>query len=468
MRISTKTHFAILIIAMLILLIVQLRLVYNTYSLKDKQYNLEEKSLINEVYSAHIRNDKVFPGGQKIIDRYINHNITSLELLYKQNNELFLHKSQLILDSLFSEMRKQSNMDSLFAEILAKNNLPPDLEYLLTINDLKITEDGKNYISIFNPTKKYPKVKSPIHPEVGVIIGGKLAFPNIENKTSGYVVSSPTQHSYQIAFSLYVDRPDRAWLLFKSMLPTLMLVAISLLGIASISYITFRNWVRQKKEADLKSDFINSITHEFNTPIATILVANKSLRNKDIIDKKENIPPLTQIIDRQAIRLQTLINQALDISQMHKTMHKNEHELNDLVKEVVDDYRLKVGETSSITFTASVPVKMKLDRFLFTTMLNNIFENAIKYNTKRHKEIAVTVEIAANKIMLKIKDNGVGISAEMKHRIFDKFFRGNTNIPGLGLGLFYVKECLEAHQWSLTINSKEEKGSEFIIFMAKN
>jgi len=258
------------------------------------------------------------------------------------------------------------------------------------------------------------------------------------------------------------------------MIPTFALSFFSILGVVLIYFYTFKNWVKQKKIADMKSDFVKSITHEFHTPLATIIIANKNLQNDKVLEKKSNIQPLTDIIERQASRLKTLFSSVLDITVMNaESLQKKKYLLNDLLDEILLDYRLKSsGSNIEIDFVkdAENPA-VNLDSFWFTTMLLNIFENAIKYNHNTRKKITLRTVYQEDVIAIHIFDNGIGMSQQTVQHIFEKFYRNtadkNKEISGIGLGLYYTKQCLEAHRWKMEVNSKVGEGSEFIILIPK-
>ena len=238
-----------------------------------------------------------------------------------------------------------------------------------------------------------------------------------------------------------------------------------------IYYFTFRNWIQQKKLAELKSDFVNSITHELHTPLSAIIVANKSLQNERIIEDKNKILPLTAVIDRQSQRLKTLFGQVLDLTVMNaSSLQKETLIMEDLLEELLLDYRLQLTSNQvSISYTNdSKSSLVLLDKFWTTTMINNILDNGIKYNNSKLKEIKIHTKQAYEKLMLIISDNGIGISDKARRFIFDKFYRNtdglqNNATNGLGLGLFYTKQCIDAHNWELEILSNETSGTFFII-----
>ena len=307
----------------------------------------------------------------------------------------------------------------------------------------------------------------------GIAIDGKLKIPNKQNLVSSLNVSSTDKYSYQMAFSLYVDSPDRYLTILRLMMPTFALSFFSILGVVLIYYYTFKNWLKQKKLAEMKSDFVNSITHEFNTPLATIMIANKNLQKEKIIAKKENFQPLTNIIERQSLRLQTLFSRVLDLTVMSEsTLDRKEYYLNDLLEEICEDYRLKLSESNiEIEFRKETENrKVFLDKFWFTTMLINIFENAIKYNKSEVKKITVANLKGKKNVEIHISDNGMGMSPQTIQHIFEKFYQRIPNQlegegGGLGLGLFYARQCVKAHGWQIDVQSNVDTGSEFIIIL---
>lgn len=466
---SIILYRSIAICCMVILIIVQAKLIYNTYELKNRQYNLEEKERIDHAYKQAIRNEFLFPGGGKILNKHIIENITKFQELYLYNSTAFEVFRKKVCENLYKDLVYHSKMDSLFRAIHSELELSNDLLFLLTLNNIAITFDGIGYIPIYHKGI-FGKSSTGIQElNQGMLIDGDLSIANRENLVTSLSISEPSPYTLQISFSLYVDQRNRQMAILKQMIPTLSLSLMSIAFVLLIYYFTYRNWLKQKKLADMKSDFLNSITHEFNTPISAILVANKSLQNPQIVTNHTNVNALTGIIKRQTDRLQTLVNQALNITSMNKeNIEKEPHDLEMLLDEIVNDYRLKTTEKVHIQYTSSTRASIvKLNRFLFTTMLYNIFDNALKYNDATLKNIILKTERKESDIIISIKDNGIGMADSTIAHIFEKFYRGKQNLPagGLGLGLFYVKQSLEIHGWRLDLQSEIGIGSEFRIFI---
>ena len=470
MKYSITTHKIIAIVSFIVLSSVQFFLLYNTYELENDRYYSTEKGILNLEYTAAVKNDKLFPGGQRIMDNFIYANMSALEQAYKTSTAEFSTLKQKMCDSAFAELRKANNTDSLLSAIIKRHHLNRDLEYALLVNNMEIIFQHQKYINLYNPKEHYPLINDSIQTEPGIRIGGKLREVSENNRVSKYYVNSPLDYSYSMSFALHVDVQHRQLAILKLMMRPFLLSLFSVGAVVLLFFITFRNWLRQKKLSEMKSDFINSITHEFHTPLAAIIVANKTMQNEKIITSRENIKPLTEVVQRQAERLRVLISQVLQITTMNTiTLQKEDHSIHLLLDEILLDYRLKLTGTStnfSLHKGASRDV-VSLDRFWFTTIILNIFDNAVKYNDKDPKEIIVTTSDDRKGIHIMIQDNGIGMTPEIKKHIFEKFYRNTSHVgsqvKGLGLGMYYVKQALEAHDWEIGVESVEGRGSAFII-----
>ncbi|MFB2121402.1 sensor histidine kinase [Parapedobacter sp. 2B3] len=470
MRYSLKAHKGVSLLGLILLISVVFYLTFNTFKLNDKQYQAVEKNLIDERYTQRIRNDKVFPGGVTIINRYLMNNIHALEAAYHRGPDIFEHEKNLILDSMFVALRKGNTMDSLFAAIKAEYQIDEDFEYLLTINAIQLVFKNMMLVNVYHASDPPPFLPDSLNTRAGVRIGGYLHTPLPQNEITSITVSNAEDYNYWMSFSLHADHRNRTWRIVKLMMPTFLLALFAIGCVVSIYYVTYRNWLRQKKLAEMKSDFVNSITHEFNTPLSTIIVANKNMQNNSILANAENIKPLTKIIERQSLRLQKLFDQVMDITTMdNSTLQKEPHELNQLLAELVTDYNVKlsVQNTAVGLHTVSAPLHVELNKFFFTTMLFNLFDNAIKYNHSEQKRITVDTTLDENTIKLRIADNGTGIPDKEIAHVFEKFYRfqkqGAQHIPGLGLGLYYTYQCIKSHGWKLSVESKGDVGSQFTI-----
>lgn len=470
MKYPINTYKVIAVISFTILSVVQIFLVGNTYQLENDRYYFSEKKAVNEKYIQWITNDKLFPGGQSAIDTMMMRNTAKLEWLYNNDKEKFNIERQKVCDSVFTALREHQSIGAFLHSLKKTIGLKDSLEYALVIEDLELMLGDRSYAVLYNKKEQYPLIDAAIQRREGIRIGGTLKQVDLQSRATWLSVSDPTPYTNKIVFALYVDNHNRTMMIVKRMMPVLLLSLVSLLINVLLFYVTFKNWLKQKQLSEMKTDFLNSITHEFNTPIAAINVANKSLRNDKITDKKENIISLADVIQRQAARLQKLVGQVLDVTSLNQvTLHKEQYSLHALLEEILLDYRLNVSD-QEIKLTLRKEANrdtVELDRFYFTTMLLNILDNAIKYNDRKVKEIVVSTSNDKKGIQLSIQDNGIGMTEETKSQVFKKFFRDAKNdekqITGLGLGLYYVKQCIDAHEWELFVGSSPGEGTTFII-----
>lgn len=225
----------------------------------------------------------------------------------------------------------------------------------------------------------------------------------------------------------------------------------------------------------MKSDFINNITHEFNTPLAAIMIANKSLRNEKLIKSRDQLKLSSEIIERQANRLKQLVDQVLDVVSFSRfTLHCEQQPFHAALNEIIMDFKTRFdGDVIQIRYSpCALNDRVLLDQFYFTTLIVNILDNAIKYNESSVKWINISTNDDEQYLYLRISDNGQGMSAETQKNMFMKFYR-NTEAnrgarpKGIGLGLYYVHKIAKAHGWKIKVESELGEGTMFVLIIPK-
>ena len=220
----------------------------------------------------------------------------------------------------------------------------------------------------------------------------------------------------------------------------------------------------------MKTDFINNVTHELKTPLATLGIATKSLRNEAILANPDALRNTLGIVERQNTRLQKLIDQVLtnSLSAEELQLHKEQVSDTTFFNELLFDFKTATqhGSLEVINAVYEPEVLLRVDRFHLTTALLNILENAVKYGNET-VNIKVETVLKNNLYVICISDNGIGITEKDQKAIFDKFYRaGNVNVhnvKGLGLGLYFTHQIITAHGGTIDINSAEGKGTTFTI-----
>jgi two-component system, OmpR family, phosphate regulon sensor histidine kinase PhoR len=230
--------------------------------------------------------------------------------------------------------------------------------------------------------------------------------------------------------------------------------------------------LKQKRLSQIQRDFINNMTHEFKTPIATIGVSVDLITNPKVLAQPEKVSNYAEIIKTQNTRLKNQIEKVLQMALMDKGKLKLNLEWMDLpflLQEAVSNFNLKTDTNISLECKLHKGNAWVLaDKVHFTNIIYNLLDNAVKY-TEATPEIKVKAVATKNHIQLSIQDNGIGIAREHQRKIFDKFFRvptGNVhNVKGFGLGLNYVKLIVRAHNWKIDLQSELGQGSTFTITM---
>lgn len=452
----------------LVLMGILLYLIYNTFELMDRQYQVDLKQRLKQFYLKDIKQN-IYSGGLSLVDSYLINNIRLLEKEYHKSGTINNQYADSLLTAMFEDLRVKNPTDSLLEKTKKLHQLGSKLEYLIVINSISLRFSDNKPIPLYNHLKKYPFLKSSLQSPQGYIIGGKLKFPRTENIVTSVSMGPAIPYSYDITFTFFADSNNRQSQILKSAAPVLLLTLFALLLIFFVYYLTFKSWSKQKKISDMKSDFINSITHEFNTPISTIMVANRAIQNEKVFKSEESITEFTEIIARQTKQLQTLFDQVMDITRVNTEIEKKEVIFCQFLTEVIQDYRVKTNDKNVYFYTEGIhnETPVFLNRFWVTTMLSNIFDNAIKYSDKTPKEIHITVDGTPNGLRISIRDNGIGMEKYTVEHLFDKFFRGKNpgreHVSGLGLGMYYVQQCIQIHNWKLDVKSSVGQGSEILI-----
>ncbi len=267
--------------------------------------------------------------------------------------------------------------------------------------------------------------------------------------------------------------PERNNHLVKSLsilLPSSLVFSLIIVIAFSISIMMV---LKQKKISDIKTDFINNMTHEFKTPIATISLAADTIVNPRVIGDQNKINQFIRIIKDENKRMNLQVERILQMAQLERKEFELKQEwldINQLIDKALAniDMQLKQLNGKINTKYNTKMGQVYIDEIHFTNVINNLLDNALKY-TISPPEILIHTSEFENGIVLSFEDKGMGMSKEVQSRIFDKFYRvssGNIhNIKGFGLGLSYVKAIVEAHGGRISVKSEQNKGSRFTIYL---
>ena len=270
---------------------------------------------------------------------------------------------------------------------------------------------------------------------------------------------------------LVVVVPDFKNVIFGELRMMIIGAIFFTLIIIAAFYVTVYALLRQKKLSEIKNDFINNMTHEFKTPLATISLAVDALRNEKVIQNREKSEYFSGIIKEENKRMNKQVETILQAS----LLDRQEQQLNlrplhahAVIQEAMENFHLQLegkGGRAECQLNARNDL-LEADEVHFTNLVTNLIDNAIKYS-KDNLLIRVTTHNTPRSLIIRIEDNGIGMSKETQRRIFEKFYRAHTgnlhNVKGFGLGLSYVKTIVEAHQGKIKVDSVVGRGTTFTL-----
>ncbi len=238
-------------------------------------------------------------------------------------------------------------------------------------------------------------------------------------------------------------------------------------------YLTVRTILRQKKLSEIKNDFINNMTHEFKTPIATISLAVDAMKNEKVLQDRDKMNYFSSIIKEENQRMNRQVETILKASQLERQevdLNLQPIHVHDVIKDVVDNFTLQLeekGGQAELILKATNDL-INADEVHFSNLINNLIDNAVKYSKENVPvRLQITTTSTEKALILRVEDNGIGMSKETIKRVFERFYRAHTgnlhNVKGFGLGLSYVKTMVEAHGGEIKVDSVLGRGSIFTV-----
>ncbi|CAM3465796.1 sensor histidine kinase [Flavobacterium chungbukense] len=312
-----------------------------------------------------------------------------------------------------------------------KMNITTDFEYAM----YNCQSDEMVYGDYVSLSKKKAECKKTVY------------FPKHKNLVYYFAVRFPNETTYLFSSM-------RFWFILSTALILILLIYV---------YSIF-TLLQQKKYSELQRDFINNMTHEFKTPLASILIASKYLIEQNPIKEDKKLFTYTDIIINQSNKLNSHIEKILNISKSEYTpleLKKENILIIPIIEEAISNIKLKYPEASVKIETVSDEYLIETDGFHFANLVYNLLDNAVKYCNEK-PEITIKFKEENNCLKLEFIDNGIGINSKKISFIFDKFYRvqneKSNEVNGFGLGLYYVKEICNLQNWKIKAENNTEKG----------
>jgi two-component system, OmpR family, phosphate regulon sensor histidine kinase PhoR len=366
----------------------------------------------------------------------------------REDIESQIKEQQVFLDRIITKMLlpppsikdriDEDNLNKIIRRSLINNGINLNYEFAVLTDNLDITMISKNY-----------------SPESNNEYYAAELFPDDLFNTNYLSLYFPGQKNF----------------IFKSLgFMTISSIALTLVIIMSF-VITIYIIFRQKKLSEIKNDFINNMTHELKTPISTISLASQMINDNSIPAESKNMRNISRIIEDESKRLGYQVEKVLQMAIFDRGKLKlklKQADINDLILSVINNFTIQVDKlggriTGELNATKSL---LNIDTVHFTNVISNLVDNAVKYSPEK-PDILVSTENKNGRLMIRVRDKGIGIKKEDQKRIFEKFYRvptGNVhNVKGFGLGLSYVKKIVEEHEGTISLKSELNKGTEFEI-----
>lgn len=436
------------VVVLIALSVMQYYLVKTTYDYKVAQLRGEVKAKIADITNDYSDIDSTIFNKKDLLYRelatnYIidpkTRNRIKNSILQNQFKKELTHKLQLKFEKEIPDLK---------------------LDFAIVLNKFVLYNNTKIADTIF---AEKPIIGNKLYGDLESLDNAFLVR-NYVGTTSGKAMSSDFKLLTEDA--LYVSVTNWEAIILKRMAVLFCFSILSILTLITLFVIALKALIKQKKVSDVKTDFINNITHELKTPLATLAISTKILERKDIRENEKHFNNLVATISRQINRLQKLIDQVLNNSLEDNEIELQKEKINSEVflNSIINDFKISNPSISISTEFRTIETSLFLDKFHLTTAIQNVLENAVKYGCD---SIIIRTSLSNNQFNISIQDDGIGISKSNHSLLFEKFYRveeGNLhNTKGLGLGLYYVNQIIKAHQGTVAVISDLGKGAVFNI-----
>jgi two-component system phosphate regulon sensor histidine kinase PhoR len=465
MKKKRNTVFMLGISSILILISVQIFLIIGIWKQKNEMFTLRYTMLSQD--ALNYINRRMMTDGFDTV-RYIltrSSEKYNRELHELKNEQEITARKKEILEYFTKVVTREQDLSGLLSSYFERRGFDKNFNFKIEIVNLEMISNDT--IVVFQNEGFLNR-----RPNDG---GGRTRLSGVSKDQIMVNWFRMEDNNYRFFFEYYIDFSDKQKVILRETSGSLGISTFSILLVGIMFMVTFRNLKEEQRLSNLKTDFINNMTHELKTPLSTITVAGKTLEMVQIRTNEEKILETAKLIGKQSIHLNQLINMILEISMWERTqfqLDKKTVEIEELLNDVVDSFKSGGGNGATINqkynFTGA---KVDLDVVYFTTLINNLLSNAVKYSDKV-PVIDIEGFTENNVVCIKVADNGIGINKTDQKHIFDKFYRASTGnihkFKGLGLGLYYVRKIAEAHGGDVSVSSRPGKGSTFTVTLPNN
>ncbi len=391
----------------------------------------------------------------------------AVKLTEKQHD----HRIDMALEDVIEELVEANDQDLVFSERPVIKSACEEMTFFSVIDTVLLKR-------LLNKYTNYHRLDSDY--EFAIV---KTSSDSIIHASTAIIPKSMKKNAHKTClsclwkeeyFHLEVYFPSQRKEVLVEMSGWLVLSGIFVLIVIFTFLYIINTIIKQKKISEIKNDFINNMTHEFKTPISTISLAAEVLLHTKSDSSPERIKKYSRIIYDENVRMRSQVDRVLQVALLDRdefSLTKSEFNLHQLVKDTVQNLCFEqCEEETTVNYHLNADLyNLNADEMHIKNVVVNLIDNAIKYSSNGGPTLNIYTRNSSEGITLSIEDNGIGMSAESTRHIFDKFYRvptGNIhNVKGFGLGLYYVKNMVDAHGGQIHVKSEPNKGSRFDVYL---
>lgn len=434
-------------IAFVILLSVQVYILSSLWRSHDDNLKLQYHTLatdaINEL--SHVDEGGVFDQSFTLVDKLALETIIKLARVNTHADSVSIQEA--FVNRVTKHIQSKQKLSATVQDYFDKKELDSEFTDSLLV---------KNLVLIGTTSKEIPLIEhSQYTKDKGII------------PISSFINETPY---YKMSLEYSMNVMNRRGQLLEEIAFVLLLSIFSFGVMCYLFVFTYRHLVKERLLSEMKTDFINNMTHELKTPLSTITVLSRALELEPIRKDEKRVLEKALQIKKQNDHLSGIINKLLDVAMWERndfTLEQESMVVDNFVDKLVEEFRSGCDE--AIKFHVNLEAgdcRWMIDKVYFAIAINNILSNAVKYSSG-NSELMITAKVVNKELLITLSDNGIGINAADIPFVFDKFYRvrqGNVhNVKGLGLGLFYTQKIITAHGGRISVTSELGKGSCFVL-----
>lgn len=436
------------------LFLIQFYLVRNTYRLTRDKYYKEVKAALNKISSASAVDE---------FDDKFSRNLKQCATLYaagQLSKQAFLRNLATRNDSVTKAANRY------FTSIISNNLRLKDVHYQAQYIEIVLNVNGREDTLLAQRNKPYVYIGNSLKPSSNLLLNRENTQNiNHQNKRTSGKSSQQTSFIIHIKSAQFADVSAWKQEVFKRMTGILLLAVGLIIAVIVLFYLVFRAMLRQKKIAEVRTDFANNITHELKTPLSSVGLILKSLERPEVQGNAVLFKDLLQSLHRQQAKIQHTVDSVLESAMLTEVkVELAEINITAFLTCYVKDLQLFPHSLLAEIEPGQIPIKTHLPTL--EKALNNLIENAVKYSPEE-SEVVLKAYAKGINYTIEITDKGPGIALEHQNQVFEKFYRipeqNKHTVKGLGLGLYISKQAISSLGGRLTLISNPGKGSTFSI-----